>query len=888
MNKIYSIFALILMCLSLEASHIKAGEILVRNSTTNYLNYTFDIVLYYNDTNITTNPAQFKTKIDVTQITVNLGDGSIPQVVPLSSIIYYSGKGIAKATYTVTHTYPGSGTYKIYFSERYRIGQILNINNGSSDNINLFIDAQISINAFYGQNTAPILTAPPIDYANRRKIYTHNPGAYDVDGDSLVFELIPPKDALDKDVLNYINPENSKFNGVNTIGGPATFTIDKRTGQIRWNTPGTKGFYNIAIRIKEYRKGILLGYIVRDMQIEVIDVLNDPPVIVSLDSVCLEAQKFNQINFSVSDPNLIDKINIEDLGSGFALKTSRPIFNNLNNPVSNPYTGRITWTPSCSQVQEQPYQLIIKATDDVAPSIQLSDVKTILAKVRGPRPNWNALNIVNKNQVRLSWKPYNIDCPKNNIKINIYRSECDSQLVYDPCKIAKVISSNYELIGSINSADTFFIDNNNGKAFKNSVKYYYTLIAFFPDLQKGVSYAADIKSVTFISNNILINAVDVQAQNKIQLSWTNPNTSSLSPLFGLGIMRSTDNVNFRTIYKEVDLANITTNQYSDNDVDLTKNNYYYKIYFYQNGDTTNKTFSDVASNIILSYKPLNNSVLLTWSGVTPFNVFKTKIFSVKQNKYIDSVATDTSYTIKNLASCDSSEYLVTTIQNYCASSGTDFYSESSYKLKVAPLPQTNVKFNLAIANSYCDNAPCTQEVSLPVSDTLRWDDLKKKKCTNIVGYNVYFKSILENEYKLIGSTIDTSFVSYNTTTRVGCYQIKAIVIDENGKTTEATTSNETCINNDCYCFVLPNVITPNGDNLNDALVPMKYPRFIKNMKFIICNRWGVNVFETTNPNINWDAINVESGVYFYSAEIGRYSLDGQNLENIKGQVTVVK
>lgn len=61
---------------------------------------------------------------------------------------------------------------------------------------------------------------------------------------------------------------------------------------------------------------------------------------------------------------------------------------------------------------------------------------------------------------------------------------------------------------------------------------------------------------------------------------------------------------------------------------------------------------------------------------------------------------------------------------------------------------------------------------------------------------------------------------------------------------------------------LPNIFTPNGDNVNDVYtVPNLFEYSIKfNVK--IYSRWGNKVFETEDKEINWAPKNISDGVYF--------------------------
>ncbi len=82
--------------------------------------------------------------------------------------------------------------------------------------------------------------------------------------------------------------------------------------------------------------------------------------------------------------------------------------------------------------------------------------------------------------------------------------------------------------------------------------------------------------------------------------------------------------------------------------------------------------------------------------------------------------------------------------------------------------------------------------------------------------------------------------------------------------------------------IIPNIITPNGDSLNDVFQISSIERF-PNSTVMIFNRWGNLVFESTNyTNLNgWDAEGQSDGVYFYIFQRS----DGEKFE---GNIQVVR
>jgi gliding motility-associated-like protein len=61
-------------------------------------------------------------------------------------------------------------------------------------------------------------------------------------------------------------------------------------------------------------------------------------------------------------------------------------------------------------------------------------------------------------------------------------------------------------------------------------------------------------------------------------------------------------------------------------------------------------------------------------------------------------------------------------------------------------------------------------------------------------------------------------------------------------------------------IVLPNIITPNDDGVNDVLEIAELPQ---GSQLFIYNRWGKRVYQSNNYLNNWDAKDVEDGTYFY-------------------------
>jgi gliding motility-associated-like protein len=92
---------------------------------------------------------------------------------------------------------------------------------------------------------------------------------------------------------------------------------------------------------------------------------------------------------------------------------------------------------------------------------------------------------------------------------------------------------------------------------------------------------------------------------------------------------------------------------------------------------------------------------------------------------------------------------------------------------------------------------------------------------------------------------------------------------------------------DCGEMYVPNAFTPNNDGANDVL----YVRGIclESLTFMVFNRWGEKVFETTDQRVGWDGSykgeDLNTGVFVYRLEGKTY--DGVGF-SLKGNVTLIR
>ncbi len=181
---------------------------------------------------------------DKDAITVYWGDNTS------SSVLRTNGGGagvlinsdIRKSVFVGTHQYSNDGNYRIFVSESYRRASILNVANGQSAISKLYVDAIVPV---YSDpnicvNNSVQYQLDPIFYAYQNLEYSVNPGAYDSDGDSLVFSLINCRDKNGASAKNYFVPLNA--------------TIDADNGSLVWPNPQV-GTFAFCVLVEEFRNG---------------------------------------------------------------------------------------------------------------------------------------------------------------------------------------------------------------------------------------------------------------------------------------------------------------------------------------------------------------------------------------------------------------------------------------------------------------------------------------------------------------------------------------------------------------------------------------------------------------------------------------------------------
>ncbi len=145
-----------------------------------------------------------------------------------------------------------------------------------------YIETTFNNTGTYEGNSSPYFSIKPVPYVCVNSPYSYNNGAVDIDGDSLVNELVMPLTGVTTcgatpTAMTFATatpPYNLTINPLQTNN---SYVLNSATGQMSF-TPTATGPYIITIRTKEYRKGKLIGYIMRDVQVRVLNCSNVAPI----------------------------------------------------------------------------------------------------------------------------------------------------------------------------------------------------------------------------------------------------------------------------------------------------------------------------------------------------------------------------------------------------------------------------------------------------------------------------------------------------------------------------------------------------------------------------------------------------------------------------------
>ena len=221
----------------------------------------------------------------------------------------------------------------------------------------LFVDA--FLNNTNGDNNSPTFSNVPIAFECIGQTNFFNQGVIDVDGDSLVYSFIAPRDDSNTPLIYKIG-----YSVANPLTSVPAVSINPTTGDITMN-PTQPEVAVVAVLVEEYRNGVIIGTVMRDMQLYIVPCTNTLPTVTGINggniyitNSCVGGQICFDVISNDTDPNQV-------LTMLWNHGIPGATFDTVGSP--NP-VGHFCWTPTPADARPQPYQFSVIIRDDACPS----------------------------------------------------------------------------------------------------------------------------------------------------------------------------------------------------------------------------------------------------------------------------------------------------------------------------------------------------------------------------------------------------------------------------------------------------------------------------------------------------------------------------------------
>lgn len=266
--------------------------------------------------------------------------------------------GIQEYIYRGTITLPGPcADWQFSYNLCCRNNAITNIVNPGQTQ--MYIYATLN-NLITPCNNSPTFSNKPVPFTCLGQQFCYNHGAYDQDGDSLTYSLITPYNSAGTPIT-YSNPWTAN----NPLTSSPGVTLNPLTGDICM-TPTALEITVMAVLVNEYRNGVLIGSVERDIQVTVINCTNVIPAMSGINgtnsfsqTVCAGAQTCFSIFSSDVD-------NGQNTFVSWDYSIPNATFTTFPGTREN---ASFCWTPTTAEINPNPYCFTVTVRDDNCPFV---------------------------------------------------------------------------------------------------------------------------------------------------------------------------------------------------------------------------------------------------------------------------------------------------------------------------------------------------------------------------------------------------------------------------------------------------------------------------------------------------------------------------------------
>jgi len=350
-TKTFLVLFLILLSKNIFATHAKTAEILYKHIE----GYTYEITII--TLTYSLSPA------DRPELTLKCGDG-VTQVLPRISYTELDPT-TRKNIYMGQHTYPGEGSYMLSMEDPNRNYGIVNIPN--SVNQPQYVESLLVIDDEAGPNNSVEFLIMPAVNVKINSVFQYNVGAIDFDVDHLVYELVSCKGSNGEPIPGYEIPAATN-----------AFSLNAVNGEITWDSPYIVGEYVIAVKVTEWRNGMVIGFVTREFQFLVDSWEVSVPGIETIADTAIFYNQVLDINVEATAPGSQTAL----YGRGYPFLINNPaVFDSVSGEGS--CSSVLHWETKLEHARAQPYYfyLIAKANYDYSIWDIATTIKCISVRV---------------------------------------------------------------------------------------------------------------------------------------------------------------------------------------------------------------------------------------------------------------------------------------------------------------------------------------------------------------------------------------------------------------------------------------------------------------------------------------------------------------------------
>jgi hypothetical protein len=353
---ITSLIVLFISAAGCFATHLRSGTITVVQQNSNSLTVSITITVFINT--IHTN-VLFGGDDDI----LDFGDGSDPDddgkpgiLIPETphDIMHDLGYGVARASYTIMHTYAGNGIYIISYLEPNRNEGVINMDN--STNTRFYLESKITLGNGKRYESPVVLLSPTFRTIAGEELTTSF-ASRDTNDYQLLYKVVTPKQKINTEVVNYRLPEK--------------FVINPYNGLVTWdgkfNGAATAGPYAFAVKVTQLdSSGTEVGYVVHDFQI----LATEQAVSIAMEDEA-ELDENNAIQISENDSTeikcIVTAAGVSELilSAYTELSSEQFTFHSYDTVINEneiSKIGLLKLVNSSAIVRDHPYAICIRAT----------------------------------------------------------------------------------------------------------------------------------------------------------------------------------------------------------------------------------------------------------------------------------------------------------------------------------------------------------------------------------------------------------------------------------------------------------------------------------------------------------------------------------------------